>query len=46
MLAQVRGYRKLIEKHRDEMIESYQKVARNLVEIAGVRPAPNESSAI
>jgi hypothetical protein len=35
VLAQVRGYRKLVEKHRDEIIESYQKVARNLVEIAG-----------
>lgn len=34
VLAQVRQYRKLVERHRDEMIKSYQKVAENLVAIA------------
>ena len=35
VVEQVRGYRDLVDKHREEVIESYRKIARNLVEIAG-----------
>jgi hypothetical protein len=34
VVGQVRRYRKLIEKHRDEILRSYRLVARNLVEMA------------
>jgi len=36
VLGQVRQYRKLVEKHRDEMINSYREVAKNLIEIAAL----------
>jgi hypothetical protein len=34
VVEQVRGYRDLVEKHRDEVVESYRVVARNLVDIS------------
>ena len=34
VVEQVRGYRDLVEEHREEIVESYHKVARNLVDMA------------
>jgi hypothetical protein len=35
VVEQVRGYRKLVEKHKLEIVESYRNIAKNLVEIFG-----------
>jgi hypothetical protein len=35
VVGQVRGYRALVDKHRAEIVKSYRKIARNLVEIVG-----------